>query len=91
LALSILALTACGGGGVQEGDAREASGEILPSTISDTMIETDSLKSQPPLLREVPADEGEEAGEEAGEGEGEPQTLEEAFGGDADAAEAPAD
>ncbi len=87
MALSLLMLAGCGIGGDEQDDAREATGEILPSSISDGMIETDSLQSQPPLLREMPAVEGEEAGE--GEGEpGEPETLEEAFAGDASEAEA---
>ena len=88
LALPVLMLAACGGG-VPDEDAREASGEILQGSISDTMIETDSLQSQPPLLREVPAIESEQ-GEEGAES-GETKTLEEAFGEDAGAAEAPAD
>ncbi len=53
-------LAACGGeapddGGARGNDGREASGEILPSSISDDMIGTDALDSQPPLMQDVPS------------------------------------
>mgnify|MGYP000380351877 CR=1 FL=1 len=55
---------------VSEGaDGREASGEVLEGTISDEMIHTDQLRSQPPLLRSMPEVE---EGDEGAEGEGEP-------------------
>ncbi|WP_211196072.1 hypothetical protein [Alteraurantiacibacter aquimixticola] len=65
-------------------DAREASGEILPGSIDDSMIATDRVRSQPPLLREVPATPSADAATgsvdaEAGSGETpEPATVEEA-------------
>lgn len=87
--MPILLLAACGEQAAveQDNDVREASGEILPGSISDAMIETDNLQSQPPLLREVP-----QVTEEVGEGEDEvapeePQTVEEAFAEDISAVE----
>lgn len=75
-------LTACGGDGPEDGgaagnDGREASGEILPSSISDDMIATDVLDSQAPLMQDEPsvagssADEGAEDGAAAGGGDAE--------------------
>jgi hypothetical protein len=91
IALPIVLLAACGEDAAvaPDGDAREASGEILPGSIGDAMIETDNLQSQPPLLREVPqvVEDDEDAEDETEAAE--PQTLEEAFSGDLTPAEAP--
>lgn len=79
LAMSALLLSACGGDADQEegGAERSASGEILEGSISDAMIATDSLQSQPPLVRSMPQAEGEEgdglAGDAAGEAGAETQ------------------
>lgn len=35
-------------------DSRSASGKVLPGTISDSMIHTDRLQSEPPLLATQP-------------------------------------
>ncbi len=90
LVLPILLIAACGEEAdvAQENDLREASGEILPGSISDDIIQTDNLQSQPPLLREVPQ-VTEEDEEVEGEVESpEPQTLEEAFSAGLSAPEA---
>lgn len=50
---ALLALSACNWfGGAQEEAAGDASGEVLPASVSDGMIATQDLKSQPPVLRE---------------------------------------
>ena len=50
---ALLALSACDFfGGAQEEEAGDASGEVLPASVSDGMIPTQDLKSQPPVLRE---------------------------------------
>lgn len=60
-ALPLALLAACGDDAAEEevaeiaDDGREASGEILPSSISDDMIATDRLRSQPPLMQDEPA------------------------------------
>ncbi len=52
---AVLLLAACSDGAApvadQDGDA---TGEILPGSVSDDMIATDSLSSQPPQLVEAP-------------------------------------
>ncbi len=52
-------------------DGREASGEILPSSISDDMIATDQLDSQPPLLQDEPVVASAASGSEGSQGDGE--------------------
>jgi hypothetical protein len=50
LALPALALlAACGGGDTSGNDSRAASGEVLEGTISDAMLPTDRVRSEPPL------------------------------------------
>ena len=69
---SLLLLAACEDEVVvTEGDdGREASGEVLDGTISDAMIPTDQLRSQPPLLRTMPqVAEGKAEAAEGAEGE----------------------
>ncbi len=70
--LPLAVLAACGDdaaegdAGTTADDGREASGEILPSSISDDMIATDRLRSQPPLMVEEPTAAGAGAPAEAG-------------------------
>lgn len=44
-----LALVACGGTEKKQKDQRTAAGEILPGSISDSMLPYDTVRSQPPL------------------------------------------
>jgi hypothetical protein len=44
-----LVLTACGGSEKKAKDQRTAAGEILPGSISDSMLPYDTVHSQPPL------------------------------------------
>lgn len=44
-----LALAACGGSAKKEKDQRTAAGEVLPGSISDSMLPFDTARSQPPL------------------------------------------
>jgi hypothetical protein len=43
------ALAACGGAEKKGKDQRTAAGEILPGSISDSMLPYDTVRSQPPL------------------------------------------
>lgn len=54
LSIMILALglAACGTDKKDEGAGR-AAGEILPASVSDTMIPLDTVRSQPPLAPQV--------------------------------------
>ncbi len=81
-----LLLAACGDDPepVQEGDERSATGEVLEGTISDEMIATDKVRSQPPLLRTLPQSEG------AGDAETEGDDAEGEAPADGEAAESPA-
>lgn len=68
LALSLLAaLGACGEKkSAKDSDQRTASGQILPGTISDSMIPYDALTSQPPVApHRATAVEAASGGEEA--------------------------
>ena len=49
-----------------------AEGEVLGGTISDAMLPLDTVKSQSPPLKVVPAEEGDDAG---GAGDSEPGTA----------------
>ncbi len=49
LALPPLALLAACGGQSTGNDSRAASGEVLEGTISDAMLPTDRVRSEPPL------------------------------------------
>lgn len=49
-----LALAACGGTEKKEKDQRTAVGEILPGSISDSMLPYDTVRSQPPLAPSEP-------------------------------------
>lgn len=49
LALPALALLAACGGNAPADDGRAASGEVLEGTISDAMLPTDRVRSEPPL------------------------------------------
>lgn len=44
-----MALAACGGTEKKQKDQRTAAGEILPGSISDSMLPYDTVQSQPPL------------------------------------------
>lgn len=44
-----LALAACGSSEKKAKDQRTAAGEILPGSISDSMLPYDTVRSQPPL------------------------------------------
>ena len=44
-----LALAACGGTEKKQKDQRTAAGEILPGSITDSMLPYDTVRSQPPL------------------------------------------
>lgn len=44
-----LALAACGSNEKKAKDQRTAAGEILPGSISDSMLPYDTVRSQPPL------------------------------------------
>lgn len=44
-----LALAACGSNEKKAKDQRTATGEILPGSISDSMLPYDTVRSQPPL------------------------------------------
>lgn len=56
---ALLALSGCDwfGGGEQE-VAGDASGEVLPASVSDEMIPVQDLKSQPPVLAVQPGEGG---------------------------------
>jgi hypothetical protein len=77
--LVLLSLTACGDDAATQAEqGGSASGEILPASLSDDMIATDSLRSQAPQMAEQPtaaasgaADPAAPEGEEAAV-EGEP-------------------
>lgn len=49
-----LALAACGGTEKKQKDQRTAAGEILPGSISDSMLPYDTVRSQPPLVPSEP-------------------------------------
>ena len=52
---ALLALSACDWFGTAPQEAAgDASGEVLPASVSDEMIATQDLKSQPPALRVQP-------------------------------------
>ncbi len=90
-------LAACGDEAPEEtaaasDDGREASGEILPSSISDEMIATDQLSSQPPLLQDEPASgDGSGAGDASAIGDDAETGGGDAEGGEPDAASPPSD
>jgi hypothetical protein len=52
----------------EEAQSGDASGEVLAPSVSDAMIPTDDLTSQPPALREDPASgESDEGGADSGD------------------------
>lgn len=53
---ALLALPACDYFGGQEEVAGDASGEVLPASVSDEMIPVQDLKSQPPALAVQPGE-----------------------------------
>lgn len=66
--LAVLLLAACGDAASDQADGATATGEILPASLSDDMIPTDTLRSQAPHVQETPTTTGEDA---APEGEAE--------------------
>ncbi len=67
-ALALL-VAACGDDAAVEDESGSASGEVLPGSISDAMIPSDSLQSQPPLVAPEPAAAGNAATGESEAGE----------------------
>lgn len=66
---AVLLLGACDYFGTPSADSEgTASGEVLPGSVSDAMIPTDDLTSQPPALAPQPGEGGTSASEGA-EGE----------------------
>ncbi|HSG55823.1 MAG TPA: hypothetical protein VLA45_10220 [Paracoccaceae bacterium] len=71
VAALVLLLAACTDDAPAEDEGGSASGEVLPGSISDAMIQSDSLQSQPPLMASETAAAGSaptgaaEAGEDA--------------------------
>lgn len=55
---ALLALSACDWFSDTPQEAADASGEVLPPSVSDEMIATQDLKSQPPALRVQPGEAG---------------------------------
>ncbi|MFC3100401.1 hypothetical protein [Altererythrobacter lauratis] len=51
---ALLALAACGDGAALVAEEGTSSGEVLPGSISDTMLPIDSTRSEPPLIEEAP-------------------------------------
>ena len=76
---ALLLLAACTDEAVVEDEGGSATGEILEGSISDAMIASDSLQSQPPLMAPEPTTSG-AAGEAAADA-----TEEAAEGGEAEA------
>ena len=82
----LLLLGGCDYFGTPEGETASgnASGEILEPSVSDAMIPTDDLTSQPPALQEAPAtgasgaDRVEEGESEAAAGDSEAPAADEA-------------
>ena len=67
-AAALLFLAACTDDAAPvEDSGSSATGEVLPGSISDDMIASDSLQSQPPLMAEEPAASGGTAGGGAGD------------------------
>ncbi len=67
-----LALAACGSGEQKGKDQRTAAGEILPGSISDSMLPYDTVRSHPPLAPKAVASGSAKAGKPSDEGPGEP-------------------
>lgn len=86
LAICLVALTlaACGGDRREEG-AGKAQGEILPASVSDTMLPVDTVRSQAPQ-----APSAESPGKAKGEPEIAPEASEAAGSADPDPASATA-
>jgi hypothetical protein len=63
-----LALGACGGADKKEKDQRTAAGEILPGSISDSMLPYDTVRSQAPLAPKTLASGKAKGGETSDEG-----------------------
>lgn len=53
ISIAPLALAACGSAEKKGKDQRTAAGQILPGSISDSMIPYDTVHSQPPLAPKV--------------------------------------
>ena len=66
--LLALPLSACGKKD-NENDKRTASGEVLPGSISDSMLPLETLTSEPPLAKVMPSTGGSGAADEAASGE----------------------
>lgn len=86
-AAGLLLLSACTDDAVPVAEGGSASGDILPGSVSDAMIPTDTLQSQPPLMAPAPAAagapapseaDGDAGGDAAVEAEAEPAPPEEA-------------
>ena len=88
---SALLLVACGGDPAPADEGASASGEILPSSISDAMIPTDQLRSQPPLMDPSPGTDGAAAPGGQGEGEAAADTADGAAAAEPEAEPEPAD
>ena len=57
-AASLLLLAACSDNAATVAEGDTASGDILPASVSDAMIPSDTLQSQPPLMAPEPAASG---------------------------------
>lgn len=66
-AAGLLLLSACTDDAAPVEVGGSASGDILPASVSDAMIPTDTLQSQPPLMAPEPAASGAAAPSEAGD------------------------
>lgn len=65
---AVLLLGACDYFGTPTADSEgDASGEVLPGSVSDAMIPTDDLTSQPPSLAVQPGESGPAADSGGGE------------------------
>ncbi|MCL6250881.1 hypothetical protein M3P36_07485 [Altererythrobacter sp. KTW20L] len=64
----LVLLAACTDDAPVEETGGSASGEILPGSISDEMIASDTLQSQPPLMADEPRSTGTAGGGAADEG-----------------------
>lgn len=84
----ILALAACGGTEKKEKDQRTAAGEILPGSVSDSMLPYDTVRSQPPLAPPSAAGKGSPKSDTAAEPDAAASTAADPA---ADAPAAPAD
>lgn len=90
---ALLALSACDYfGDAAPQAAGDASGEVLPGSVSDEMIATQDLKSQPPAMKVQPGEGGDgiesAAGADSAAVDGEAAPVEEAPAAEAEPAAA---